>query len=238
MIPKIIHYCWFGNKKMPLKFKRYIKTWKKHCPDFELKLWNEQNYDLNQNEFIKEAARQNKWAFVTDFVRLDVIEKYGGIYLDTDVELIKPLTPLLNHKAFAGFECYDYVNFGLIVGAEPHNEIIKEMVDYYKTLTFTEESLKTQTCPIIQTNILMKHGLTKDSTEQEIEGFHIYPPEYFCPMNYYQIMDNFTKNTYSIHHYAASWFNTKDRIKFKLGNFKRKTKHNIKMFIKKMLRME
>lgn len=231
MIPKIIHYCWFGNKKIPLKFKKYIKSWKRHCPDYEIKLWNETNYDINKNNFLSDAAKAGKWAFVSDYARLDIIEQFGGIYLDTDVELIKNLDNLLNYQGFAGFECSDYVNFGLGFGAEAHNPLVKEMKDFYTNSHFSEDFIKNYTCPIVQTKILMKHGLINNRYEQEIEGFHIFPTDYFCPMNYNQILDNLTKNSYSIHHFAATWFSKKEHQKFMWNNFKAKTKLKIKKII-------
>lgn len=237
MIPKIIHYCWFGNKKMPYKFRRYIKKWKKLSPDYEIKLWNENNYDIDKIPFVKTAAEKGKWAFVTDYIRIDVLYRFGGIYLDTDVEMIKPFDNLLKYKAFCGFECSDYVNFGSAVGAEPNNKIIKEMLDYYGALEFTDDVLKNNTSPIVQTKILMRHGLKNDRTEQnrteqEIEGFHVFPAEYFCPMNYSQILDSLTENTYSIHHFSASWFSKKERRAFLWNNFKTRLKHRIKKILK------
>ncbi len=232
MIPKVIHYCWFGNKKIPRRFKRYIKTWKKYCPDYEIKEWNETNYNTNQNLFIQEAAKAKKWAFVSDYLRFDVLEKYGGIYLDIDVELLKSFDPLLKYSGFCGFECSNYVNFGSAVGSEPHNPIIKEMKEYIQELHYSKETFKNETGPIIQTKIFMKHGMKNDQTEQEIEGFHIFPPEYFCPMNYSQIIDNLTKNTYSIHHFAATWFDKKELRKFKWNNFKTRIKFVLKKIFK------
>lgn len=229
MIPKKIHYCWFGRKKLPLQFRQYIKTWKKHCPDYEIIEWNEKNYDVNKNEFMSEAARQGKWAFVSDYARLDIIEQYGGIYLDTDVEILKPLDDLLVYKGFAGFECSDHVAFGLGFGAEAGNKIIQEIKDFYKNAKFNEEFIKNNTCPIVQTKVLMKYGLIKDRTkEQELEGFHIFPTTYFCPMNYNQIYDNLTEKSYSVHHFSASWFSKKERMQFLWGNFKSKVKYHIK----------
>lgn len=231
MIPKIIHYCWFGKKKMPNKFKKYIKSWKKHCPDYEIKLWNEDNYDIDTIPFTQEAKKQGKWAFVSDYARFDILEKYGGIYLDTDVEVLKNFDNLLNYNAFAGFECSDYINFGSAVGAEPHNKIIQEMLAYIQNLTFSEKTIQTETGPIIQTKILIKHGLKTDRTEQDIEGFHIFPPEYFCPMNYSQILDNLTENTYSIHHFSATWFDKKERRRFLWNNRKARIKYAIKKIL-------
>ena len=232
MIPKIIHYFWFGNKKIPHKFKKYIKGWKRICPDYEIKFWTNDNYNINKCSFMSEAAKNNKWAFVTDYARIDVIEEYGGIYLDTDVELIKNLDPLLNYCGYAGFECSNFINFGLGFGAEPHNPILKEIKDFYKTAVFNKDFMKNNTSPMIQTKIFMKYGMKNDQTEQDIEGFHIFPPEYFCPMNYSQIIENLTENTYSIHHFAATWFDKKELLHFKWNNLKTKLKYIIKNVLK------
>lgn len=224
MIPKIIHYCWFGKKKIPHQLKKYMRTWKKFCPDYKIICWNESNYDINKIVYTKEAAELQKWAFVTDYARLDIIEQYGGIYLDTDVELCKSFDSLLLNKAFCGFECSGYIAFGLGFGAEPHNTLIKEMKKYYEERSFKKDYIRNEikTCPIVQTEILTQHGLEKKGIEQIVEGIHIYPVDYFCPMNYSQILDNFTGNTYSIHHYSASWFSRRDRFNFFYGNWKNK----------------
>ncbi len=217
---------------MPLKFRRYIKTWKKFCPDYEIKLWNEENYDLNKTPFVKAAAEKGKWAFVTDYLRVDVLYRFGGIYFDTDVEVVKSFDGLLEYRAFAGFECSDYVNPGSAVGSEPENEIIKEIRDYYESLDFTDDVLKNNTGPMIHTKILMAHGMKNDRSEQDIEGFHVFPTEYFCPMNYSQIFDSLTENTHSIHHFSASWFSKKDRRIFLWNNFKTRLKHRIKRLLR------
>ena len=236
MIPKVIHYCWFGRNPMPKKFKKYISSWHKFCPDYEIKLWNEDNYDVNKNSFISEAYKQKKWAFVTDYVRVDVVEQFGGIYLDTDVELLKPLDSLLCYKGFAGFECSDYVNFGLGYGAEPHNPFVKVIRDFYHNLEFNEDTTKQYTGPIIQTNILSKSGLNINRyIEQEIDGFHIFPTEYFCPMNYNQIYDFLTDKTYSVHHFSATWLDKQEYKKFKRNSRRIRRIYYVKKTIKKVL---
>ena len=108
MIPKIIHYCWFGRKPKSEEFNKYLESWKRFCPDYEIKEWNESNFDLNKNDYCREAYEAKKWAFVADYVRLKVLEKYGGIYMDTDVELIKSLDKFLHYNAFMCFEFYFY----------------------------------------------------------------------------------------------------------------------------------
>lgn len=233
MIPKIIHYCWFGNKRIPHQFKKYIKTWKKFCPDYEIICWNENNYDINKIPYTKEAASLKKWAFVTDYARLDIIDKYGGIYLDTDVEICKSLNSLLKNKGFCGFEVSGFINFGLGFGAEPNNKIISEIKRYYEKRSFKNdlENNELITCPIIQTEIFLKHGLKKNNTKQIINDIHVYPSDFFCPMNYSQILNNFTKNTFSIHHYSATWYNKKDRFDYKFGNIKNKIVLKIKKII-------
>lgn len=232
MIPKIIHYCWFGNKKMPNEFKKYIKSWKKFCPDYKLILWNESNYDLNKNSFVSEAAKRGKWAFVADYLRLDVLEEFGGIYLDTDVELVKKIDNFLNYEAFAGFECSEYVNFGSIVGAVPHNALINEMKQAYENFIFSDDTLHTHTIPIVSTGILQNHGFQKNETEQEVDGFHIFTRDYFCPMNYSGIYDAYTDNTHSIHHFAATWFDKKERRKFLMNRIIARLKYPIKKLFK------
>ena len=231
MIPKIIHYCWFGNKKMPRKFKKYIKSWKKYCPDYEIKCWNENNYDINKIPFIAEAARKGKWAFVTDYLRMDVLYEYGGIYLDTDVEILKKFDPLLNYDAFASYECSDKINFGSAVGAISHHPIIQEMKNIYESIEFSKEVETKFTSPQVQTNILQKHGLITNQKEQEVDNFHIFPREYFCPMNFSGIYDALTKNTYSIHHFSATWFDKKERRRFLRNRFFVRLKQPIKKLL-------
>lgn len=232
MIPKKIHYCWFGKNKIPHKFQKFIKGWKKKCPDYEIILWNENNYDLSVNKYVKEAAKCQKWAFVSDFARIDLIERFGGIYLDTDVELLKNFDDLLDNEGFCGFECSDYINFGLGFGAVEHNPLLIEIKNYYETLTFKPNFEENETCPQIQTKFFKKHGLIQNRENQEIEHFKIFSTEYFCPKNYNSIYDNLTENSYSIHHFYASWFSKSERKEFIINNLKCKIKYKIKRLIK------
>jgi len=207
MIPKKIHYCWFGGNHLPDEAKKCIESWKKYCPDYEIIEWNESNYELNKNEYVKYTYENKKYAFLTDYVRLDVIYNEGGIYLDTDVELLKSLDNLLNLSCYMGMEQPGMVATGLGFGAEKHNKFIKENKEYYEKMPFLDENgnwIKT-TCVKITTDLLENKGLKKDNTKQTILGVTILPVDYLCPLKLGTNKLTITKNTYSIHHYTASW---------------------------------
>lgn len=209
MIPKKIHYCWIGGNPLPKSAKKCIASWKKYCPDYEIIEWNETNYDFTKNQYMKEALEAKKWGFVPDFARLDIIYQHGGIYLDTDVEIVKSFDPLLKNKGFAGFESEENVNFGQGFGAEPGNKVIKELMDSYEKLRFKNDdgSLNMIASPKLNTDTLVELGLKQDNTKQELIGcFSIYPIEYFCPKAYIDGVIRKTENTFSIHHFDASWF--------------------------------
>ena len=212
-IPKIIHYCWFGKNLYSEDVIKCIESWKKYLPEYEIKKWDESNYDVNKCQFIKEAYEQKKWAFVSDYARLDIIYNYGGIYLDTDVEVIKSFDDLLDNEAFFGFELSTYINSGLGFGAKKKNNIIKENFEYYNNLKFINEdgTLNMINCPSITTNIFKKYGVKLNNKFQVINNVAIYPPEYFCPMSYYTGELNITENTHSIHRYSMSWLDEKTK---------------------------
>ncbi len=206
-IPKVIHYCWFGGGEKPESVKKCIETWRNICPDFEIKEWNESNYDINNNSFIQKAYKDKKWAFVSDYARLDILYQYGGIYLDTDVEVLKNLSPLCEFKAYMGFENDELVNDGQGFGCEAGNQIIREMMDYYlKNQDGDTNKLEDYIeSPKLRTEVLIHHGLRKDGSRQTIEDVEILPSDYLCPMDYDTGRMNITDNTYSIHHFDASW---------------------------------
>lgn len=208
MIPKIIHYCWFGGNPLPDLAQKCIASWKKYCPDYEIKEWNELNFDVNCCAFVKEAYAARKWAFVSDYARLKIIYDHGGIYLDTDVELIKGFNPFLDNKCFLGEETLGGINTGLGFGAEKANLIVGEMLDMYERKHFKLEdgSYDMTPCPEINTEPLRKYGYVFSGKKiWKDENVVIYPPEYFCPINYVTGEKNITNNTYSIHLYNASW---------------------------------
>ena len=206
-IPKVIHYCWFGKGKMPPIAEKCIKSWKKYCPDYEIICWNEENFDITQNRYMREAYEAGKWAFVSDFARLRIIYDHGGIYLDTDVEIIKPLEPLLEGSGFMGFDEKGIVGTGLGFAAEAGNEIVGAFLKDYDDLPFVlpDGSFDLTPCPDRNTKALISLGMDVENTDQTFMGIRFLPSEYLCPMDYYTGKKTITQNTYSIHHYCASW---------------------------------
>ena len=226
MIPKKIHYCWIGGNPLPKSAKKCIASWKKYCPDYEIIEWNETNYDFTQNRYMKEALEAKKWGFVPDFARLDIIYQHGGIYLDTDVEIIKPFDSLLNSKGFAGFESPDYVNLGQGFAAEPGNMVIKKLLESYDELKFKNDdgSLNLVASPELNTGTLKEIGLIANGEKQTLEDcFTIYPSDCFCPKSINDGIIRKTKNTFSIHHFDSTWF-SEDQQKEKLDRWERKQK--------------
>ncbi|WP_455720744.1 glycosyltransferase family 32 protein [Agathobacter sp.] len=217
MIPKVIHYCWFGNGEMPDKDKKNIEGWRKLNPDYQIIRWDESNYDVNKNAYMSECYSIPKWGFVPDYARTDIIYNYGGFYFDTDVELKKPLDSLLDEKCIMGFEKSDSVNHGHGFAAEKGNAIIKELLDFYDSIHFinADGSLNITASPVYITQLLIKHGLKLNGKEQVIDGVHVYPTEYFCPKDYLTGEIKLTTNTISIHHFNLSWMNNEDIQKMK-----------------------
>lgn len=216
MIPRIIHYCWFGNQKLPEIYIKYMDSWKKFCPGFEIIEWNERNFDISSNSFCYEAYTAKKWAFVSDYARLKIIYENGGIYLDTDVELIKPLEPLMRDaKAWIGFQNKEQVNTGLGFAAEQHNNCIGEMLKLYNNRHFRKANgdFDLLPCPVINTVALKKFGLNTGKSNcnyiQHLKDIDVYPICTFNPMNSNTKKLKITESTYSIHHYSASWINPK-----------------------------
>lgn len=218
MIPKIIHYCWFGGNELPKQYKYYMDSWKKFCPDYEIKEWNESNFDFNSSYYAKEAYEQKKWAFVSDYVRLKVIYEQGGIYLDTDVELVKPLDDLLGENCFLAAEKTGYVNTGLGFGAEKNNEVVRAMLEEYSNRHFVgkDGTYDNKACPKRNTKPLLAQGYRFSSDKiVKIKNATIFPPNYFDPMDYDSRKIEMTADTFSIHHYAASWITDDERLQNK-----------------------
>lgn len=219
MIPKIIHYCWFGGNPKTPKMEKCIESWKKYCPDYEIMEWNEQNFPIDQQcRFVQEAYKTGKYAFVSDVARLKIVFENGGIYLDTDVELLKPLDDLLNYKCYLGWQDKKYVANGLGFGAEKGNPIIKENYDCYIDIPFIMENGEENTvaCPVYTTDILKQHGLKMENTFQNHTNFAVFPVEYFNPLDDATNRLNVTSNTYSIHWYAKTWVSKRNRIQNKI----------------------
>ena len=207
MIPKKIHYCWFGGNEIPKKDQACIDSWKKMCPDYEIIRWDETNYDVTKNEYMKQAYEAKKWAFVSDFVRLKVIYDHGGIYLDTDVEILRPIDDLLEAKGYMGFDENGLMSTGLGFGAEKGNEIVGEFLKAYDDIPFLlpDGTYDITPCPDRNTADLKRLGMDVTNTNQTFMDVVFLPAEYLCPMEYYTGKKTITKNTYSIHHYCASW---------------------------------
>lgn len=226
MIPKVIHYCWFGRNPKPELMQRCIASWRKYCPDYEIIEWNEDNFEIEKNVYAKEAYDEKKWAFVTDYARLWIIYSYGGIYLDTDVELIKPLDDLLDREAFFGFEDTKSIATGLGFGAIKGNKFVECMLKDYENIHFLnpDGTYDKMPCPIRNTSAVA-HFLPEQFDEKqsiELENATIYPPEFFCPLSADGKTMKQTNNTYSIHWYSASWLSEDEMVVHQWRWFKNK----------------
>ena len=224
MIPKTIHYCWFGRGKKPEKIVKCINSWKKHLSDYEFVEWNEDNFDITSNLFVKEAYESKKYAFVSDYVRLYALYNFGGIYMDTDVEVLKPLDRFLEHSAFSGFEDEKYVPTG-IIGAEKGNLWIKDLLERYKNMSFIKKdgSFNMTTNTEYITESCLKAGLIQNGKQQTLKnGVTFYSRTYFCPYDYGTGENFISENTYTIHHFAKTWlpWHVRYRTKLKLFLFK------------------
>ncbi len=212
MIPKVIHYCWFGKNPLPKMAQRCIKSWKKYCPDYEIIEWNEDNFDINCCAYVKEAYEAKKWAFVSDFARFYILYNYGGVYFDVDVELIKSIDDLRMNGAFMGCENAGIVapGLGLAVGAK--NELFNELLNGYYNRNFKNEDGSYNLTTVVEytTETLNKYGLKACDNLQKIKEIFIYPKEYLCPKDAHTREVCITSNTVSIHHYDGSWLD-KDR---------------------------
>ena len=218
MIPKKIHYCWFGGNPLPDDVRKYIATWKEYCPDYEIIEWNEQNFDINCNDYVREAYEAKKWAFVADYARLKVLYDFGGIYMDTDVELVKSFDNLLNCQAFMCFENDRSVSIGTL-GAEKNSSLVFEFLSAYQNRHFLKGngSYDTTTNLKIVTNILTQnHGLKTNGNMQILGDVYIYPMDYFIAKSYRLGWIQRTNNTYAIHHYSASWVNDEEKFQQEL----------------------
>ena len=211
MIPKIIHYCWFGRGEKPKLAKKCIESWKKFCPDYEIIEWNEDNFDVNMNAYTKMCYDEKKYAFLSDYVRLLVVEQQGGIYFDTDVEVIKSFDSLLDNDAYFGFENDEHVASGLGFGSVAHGKAIIAMVNEYDSLLDGKSG--TIGCPILNTQALIPLGLKLNGKIQTVADADIFPEDYFNPMNSVTGKITKTKNTYSIHRYSMSWLSPKMRMR-------------------------
>lgn len=216
MIPKIIHYCWFGRNSKPALAEKCIQSWKRNCPDYAVIEWNEDNFDISSCPlYVRQAYEAKKWAFVTDYVRLKVVYDNGGIYMDTDVELKKRLDSLLCHKAYFGFEDGICINTGLGFGGIAGHPILKEIMDDYEGIPFllADGSFDKETCPSRNTKVLLRHGLRQDDSKQILdEDVLILPSICLCPLSYQTGRRKRSHKTISIHWFDASWRTEEEKV--------------------------
>ena len=225
MIPKKIHFCWFGGAPLPPNVESCISSWRKNAPDFEIIRWDEKNFPVAKFEFSEQAYEHKKWAFVSDLARLWVLNKEGGIYFDTDVELLKPLDPYLMHDAFMGFEFgAKDPNMGAlstaIIGAEANNQTIRKFLDFYRNRKFiTQGQMNLTPNTLHLTKVLFDVESVNHQEKVFLDGMTIYPPSFFSPKNYFSGETHRTKDTVSIHHYDGDWLSVYHKVLIRLKRF-------------------
>ena len=230
MIPKVIHYCWFGRNPLPKLALKCIESWKKYFPDYEIKEWNEDNFDVNIIPYTAEAYKAKKYAFVSDYARFWILYKYGGLYFDTDVEVIKPMDDIIAKGPFMGCEnaakagataAQLHVAPGLGLGVNPGLGLYGEILDDYKNSHFVDENgvFNLKTVVIRTTEVLEKYGFCNTPDIQCVDGIYIYPKEYFCPLDYYTRKLTITPNTYCIHWFDGSWIPRSEKLKTMLMRY-------------------
>lgn len=238
MVPKIIHYCWFGGNPLPDEVKKYMETWKKYCPDYEIKEWNERNFDVNQNQYCSEAYKAKKWAFVSDYARLKILYEHGGIYMDTDVEVCQPLDHLASYAFWSGFESKSQIPTGIMASCRD-NELLGYLLSYYEDKHFKNKDGRYDNT----TNVITITRMVKDKYDIELNNTFqifgdnnaIFPFDYFCAKSTEDGKIKKTENTYTIHHFAGSWLTNYEvfRHKIKLllvGVFGRNLVVNLKKY--------
>lgn len=227
-IPQKIHYCWFGGNPLPSSAKRCIRSWEKYFPDYEIIRWDESNFNVNIIPYTQEAYKAKKYAFVSDYARFFILYHNGGIYFDTDVEIIRSFNDIIKEGPFMGVELpykdsdnvYDLgLNPGLGIGTQSYNVIFKEILEYYSKLKFFDSTgkLNLKTVGEHVTSILEKHGMKNLEDIQDIEGIKIYPTDFFCPKSPLDGKLRITNNTRSIHHFDSSWMTKSRKIKIRMS---------------------
>ena len=217
MIDKKIHYCWFGKGEKPDIVKKCIKTWEDKLSEYEIIEWNEDNFDINCNQYVKEAYEAKKFAFVSDYVRVYALYNYGGIYLDTDVEVFKSFDDLLDNESIWGFEQENYIATSTI-GAKKENKIIGEFLNLYENISFYKEdgSYNNLTNVAMITDLLKNKGVKMNGQYQKIEDVTFYPQTFFSPYDYINCRKFITEDTYCMHHFYKSWLPLSARLKSKV----------------------
>lgn len=230
-IPKRIHYCWFGRNPKPKLAERCIKSWKKYCPDYEIVEWNEDNFDISACPlYVRQAYEAKKWAFVTDYVRLKVVFEHGGVYMDTDVELKKPLDSLLDYQGYFGFEDSVHICTGVGFGAVKGAPILFELMQSYTDIPFIREdgSQDILPCPQRDAPVFRRHGLKEDGSRQILQdNILVLPATCLCPISYMDGKKQITESTISVHWFSASWHTQAERDQHKANIRKAKKARHI-----------
>ena len=214
MIPKKIHYVWFGGKPLTPLAERCLASWREFCPDYEIVRWDETNFDVRANRYCREAVAAGKWAFASDYARLWVLVNEGGIYMDTDVEVLRPLDRFLGEEAFSGFEAPDRIPTG-IMAAVAHQPFFEQLLADYDGRSF----LRPDGTPDMTTNVTyiteacLSEGLVLNNERQTICGFTLYPSDYFCPKDWLTKKINLSENSHTVHHFDGSWASGSTRVK-------------------------
>lgn len=233
-IPKIIHYCWFGGKPKNELAEKCIRSWKKFCPDYELVEWNEENFDISTAPlYVRQAYEAGRWAFVTDYVRLVGLTQMGGIYMDTDVEVIKPLDKYLHHQGFAGFETLDRVQTGLLACEKEHPLFLEFLEHYHSAVFLKEDGTQDITTNVeVLTALCERHGLRLDGTYQELDGFAVYPKDVFCPVEYETMKLKKTRRTAVVHWFSGSWHTQQERDALEAEKRRQREERNSNLRVK------
>ncbi len=222
MIPKVIHYCWFGRNPLPKSALKCIASWRKYFPNYEIKEWNEDNFDVNIIPYTQEAYSVGKYAFVSDYARFKILYENGGLYFDTDVEVIRPMDDIIERGAFMGVEVEctavdttPLVAPGLGLGVNPGLGLYKEILDYYDTLHFLDEEGRPNEVTVVKhtTEVLLRHGLQQHNNIQQVAEVWIYPKDYFNPLNDNTGKLDITHNTRSIHWYSKTWISNRNPLR-------------------------
>lgn len=206
MIPKVIHYCWFGGNPLPDLAEKCLASWKKYCPDYQIMRWDETNYDVTACQYAREAYQMKKWAFVSDVARLYALVHFGGIYMDTDVEVIHPLDSLLSYEAVSGFESGRKISTGLMACEKGH-PLFQEFLRAYDGAQFINADGSCDATTNVEriTKICLRYGFRGNNRMQTFHGFTLLPKDYLCPKDARTRQINVTENTLTIHHFDASW---------------------------------
>ena len=218
MIPKIIHYCWFGGKPLPKSARKCIDSWERYCPDYKIVRWDETNFDVECHPFCKAAYEAKAWAFVSDYARLKIVYENGGIYLDTDVEVLKSLDELLECNCYFGIEQVVFLcNTGLGFGAENASRVVRDMLELYDAIDFDKTRTKEIACPFLNNEVLIRYGYKYSDSIVDVNGIRVYPPKYFDPFAPSgNAKDLLCEETFSIHHYSNSWGSKSEQIRRRL----------------------